>query len=164
MSDQKNREPNFIERRKNEPNFIEKRRQWKSKMEKPLSRRTLMMVLPALVLSVFVMMSAPYLKLMIDQFMKKGDDMSYPMELNLAEREVVEKAGPPPDPDAAMREEYRKQLDAEGFDWRQKPEVQGPDLSFAKERELAVKPIDVELPNTMSELRATSKVSEAPTD
>ncbi len=72
MLNQKNREPNFLEKRRREPNFIEKRRQWKSKMEKPLSRRTLMMVLPALILSVFVMLSAPYLKLIMENSSRKG--------------------------------------------------------------------------------------------
>ncbi|MDQ8186232.1 hypothetical protein [Pelagicoccus sp. SDUM812002] len=164
MLNQKNREPNFIEKRRAEPNFIEKRRQWKSKMEKPLSRRTLMMVLPALVLSVFVMLSAPYLKLIMEEFLKKGTEMSMPMELNLEEVEMKEKAGPPPDPEAVLREEYRKMLEAEGFDWRQKPEIDGPDLRFAKERSLEVKPVDVELPNTMTELRAASQGAETPSD
>ncbi len=162
MLNQKDREPNFIQKRKAEPNFIEKRRQWKSKMEKPLSRRTLMMVLPALILSVFVMMSAPYLKLIMEKFLEKGDDMSYPVELNLKEQKVVEKEGPPPDPEAVMRDEYRKKLEAEGFDWRKKPEIEGPDLRFAKEQTLEVKPVDVELPNTMTELRAASRPAETP--
>ncbi len=162
MLNQNNREPNFLEKRRSEPNFIEKRRQWKSKMEKPLSRRTLVMVLPAIILSVFVMLSAPYLKLMMEKFLKKGDHMSYPMELNIADEKVVEKEGPPPDPDAVMRDEYRKKLEAEGFDWRKKPEIEAPDLSFAKERELPIEPVDVELPNTMTELRAASKPAETP--
>ncbi|MBD5781595.1 hypothetical protein IEN85_18985 [Pelagicoccus sp. NFK12] len=164
MTNHNDREPNFIERRRAEPNFIEKKRQWKSKMEKPLSRRTLMMVLPTLVLSVFVMMSAPYLKLIMEQFMKDGDDMSFPMALNLEEEKKVEKEGPPPDPEALEREAYRKKLEAEGFDWRKKPEIEGPDLSFAKEQDLQVKPLDVELPNTMTELRAASRPSETPSD
>ncbi len=162
MLNQKNREPNFLEKRRREPNFIEKRRQWKSKMEKPLSRRTLMMVLPALILSVFVMLSAPYLKLIMEKFLKKGDDMSYPVELNLGEEQVVEKEAPPPDPDAVMRDEYRKRLEAEGFDWRKKPEIEGPDLSFAREQDLPIVPVEVELPNTMAELRAASKPAETP--
>ncbi len=164
MLNQKNREPNFIEKRKSEPNFIEKRRQWKSKMEKPLGRRTLMMVLPALVLSVFVMMSAPYLKLIMEQFLEEGDDMSFPMELNLNDREVVEKEGPPPDPEKVARDLYRQRLEDEGFDWTKTPEVEGPDLGFAKERDLTVEAIDVELPNTMTELRAASKPSETPSE
>lgn len=164
MLNQKDREPNFIEKRRAEPNFIEKKRQWKSNMEKPLSRRTLMMVLPALVLSVFVMMSAPYLKLIMEQFLEEADDMSYPMELNLQEAKVVEREGPPPDPEVLAREKYRKQLEAEGFDWRKKPEVDGPDLSFAREQPLEVKPVDVELPNTMTELRAASRPAETPSE
>lgn len=163
MLNQKDREPNFIEKRRAEPNFIEKKRQWKSKMEKPLSRRTLLMVLPALILSVFVMMSAPYLKLIMEQFLQEGDDMSYPVELNLEDAKVVEKQGPPPDPDAVMREAYRKQLEAEGFDWRKKPEIEGPDLRFAKEQTLEVKPVQVELPNTMTELQAASSSSPSET-
>lgn len=164
MTNQKNREPNFIQRRKEEPNFIEKRRQWKSKMEKPLSRRTLLMVLPALVLSVFIMMSAPYLKLMMEKFLKAGDEMTYPLELNLKDEKVVEKAGPPPDPEIVARDQYRQRLEEQGFDWRRVPEIDGPDLSFARERELPLRPVEVELPNTMAELRAISKSAEAPSE
>ncbi|EDY83488.1 hypothetical protein VDG1235_3115 [Verrucomicrobiia bacterium DG1235] len=154
----------MLNQKNREPNFIEKRRQWKSKMDKPLSRRMLIMVLPALVLSVFVMMSAPYLKIMVEEFMKSGDDMSYPVELDISDKKVVEKEGPPPDPDAVLRDEYRKQLEAEGFDWRKKPEVEGPDLSFARERELPIVPVEVELPNTMTELQSRSKNEEAPSE
>lgn len=164
MLNQKNREPNFIQKRKSEPNFIEKRRQWKSGMEKPLSRRTLMMVLPALILSVFVMMSAPYLKLIMEQFLQEGDDMSYPMLLNTADEKVVEKEGPPPDPDKIARDLYRQRLEAEGFDWTKKPEVEGPDLGFAKEREIPIDPVDVELPNTMTELRRASEPTDTPSE
>lgn len=164
MTNQKNREPNFIQRRKEEPNFIDKRRQWKSKMEKPLGRRTLLMVLPALVLSVFIMMSAPYLRLMMEKYLQAGDDMSYPVELNLKDEKVVEKAGPPPDPEIVARDQYRKRLEEQGFDWRKTPEIEGPDLSFAKERDLPLAPVDVELPNTMTELRASSKPAETPSE
>lgn len=162
MVKKEKREPNFIERRKGEPNFIEKRRQWTSKVQKPLSRRTMLMVLPLLVLSVFVMMSAPYLKLIVEEFMKPGPDMSYPLELNLAQSAVVEKAEPPPSPDAVLRDDYRAMLEAEGFDWTQKPEIEGPDLSFAKERALEVKPLEVELPATMMELRTDASLFEDP--
>ncbi|MBK1879221.1 hypothetical protein [Pelagicoccus mobilis] len=152
----------MLNQRNREPNFLEKKRQWKSKMEKPLSRRMLMMMLPAVILSVFVIMSAPYLKLIMEQFLEDGDMMSAPMELNLKEEKVVEKKGPPPNPDAVIREDYRRKLEAEGFDWRKKPEIEGPDLGFAKEQEHPIEPIDVELPNTMTELQAQSKPAETP--
>lgn len=145
-------------------NFIEKRRQWKSKMDKPLSRRMLIMVLPALVLSVFVMMAAPYIKLMMEKYMRGGVEMSYPTEMDISETKVVEKAGPPPSPEAVLRQEYRDKLDAEGFDWRKKPEIPEPDLNFAQERELPIKPVPVDLPNTMTELQARSAGGEAPSN
>lgn len=154
----------MLNQKNKEPNFIEKRRQWKGGMEKPLSRRMLVMLLPAVILSVFVVMSAPYLKLILEEFWDKDKMMSTPSELNLEDEKVVEKEGPPPDPDAVMREEYRKRLDAEGFDWRKKPEVEGPDLSFAREQELPIEPLAVELPNTMTELRAQSKLAETPSE
>jgi len=154
----------MLNQKKREPNFIEKKRQWKSKMEQPLSRRMLVMLLPALILSVFVIMSAPYLKIIFEKFLDEGEMMSAPMELNLDNKEEAEKQGPPPNPDALVRDEYRKRLEAEGFDWRKKPEIEGPDLSFAKERELPIEPIDVELPNTMTELQAQSKPAETPSE
>ncbi|MBC2606883.1 hypothetical protein [Pelagicoccus albus] len=152
----------MLNQKNREPNFIEKRRQWKSKMEKPLSRRTLMMILPALILSVFVMMSAPYLKIIIDEFLNKGTEMSTPMELNIADEKKVEKEGPPPDPDAVLRQEYRDKLDAEGFDWRKKPELEMDPINLAEEKPIDVKPVDVELPNTMTELQSRSKSGETP--
>lgn len=154
----------MMNNRNKELNFIEKRRQWKSKMEKPLSRRMLMMVLPAIILSVFVMMSAPYLKLIMDQFLTEGTEMSAPMELNLKDDAAVEKAGPPPDPDAVMRQAYRERLEAEGFDWRAKPELELPEISLVQERVHEVKPIDVDLPNTMTELQARSQPAETPSE
>lgn len=111
------------------------------------------------------MMSAPYLKLIMEEFMKEGDTMSYPMELNLKDAEVVEKQGPPPSADAVILQEYRDELAAEGFDWTKKPELEkAPNLDFAQERELPVNPIDAELPTTMTELRAMSKAAETPSE
>ena len=106
------------------------------------------------------MMSAPYLKLIMEGFLQEGDDMSYPALLNTEDEILTEKAGPPPNPDAVMRDLYRERLEAEGFDWTKKPEIEGPDLSFAKERELPINPIDVELLRT----RRASELTETPSE
>ena len=154
----------MLNQRKREPNFIEKKRQWKSKVEKPLSRRMLLMLMPALILSVFVIMSAPYLKLILEQFLSEDSMITTPAELNLEDEEVVEKKGPPPNPDTVMREEYRKRLEAEGFDWRKKPEVEGPDLSFAREQDHSVEPIEVDLFQTLTELQTRLEPVETPSE
>lgn len=112
------------------------------------------MVLPALILCVFVMMAAPYLKIIVEKYMSKETELNVTLPLNLDdEPEKAEKAGPPPSPEQVMVELRRAELEKEGFDWRKKPEVEGPDLSFAKNREVEVKPVEVELPVTMSELQ-----------
>lgn len=154
----------MLNQNKREPNFIERKRQWKSKMEKPLSGRMLLMLMPALILSVFVIMSAPYLKIIIEKFLDEDSMITTPSELNLEDEEVVEKAGPPPNPETVMRDEYRKRLEAEGFDWRQKPQIDPVDLSFASEQDHTVEAIDVELPSTMTELQARSKPAETPSE
>ncbi|MDQ8201618.1 hypothetical protein [Pelagicoccus sp. SDUM812003] len=142
---------------KKEPNFIEKKRQWKSSMEKPLGRRTLIMVLPALVLCVFVMMSAPYIKLIVEKVMEPGERLHLTAPLNLKdEPEAPVKEGPPPSPEEAMAKFYQDQYDQEGFDWRSKPQVDGPDLNYAKEKPVEVAPLNVDLPVTVSQLRNSS--------
>lgn len=152
----------MLNQKNREPNFIEKKRQWRSKMEKPLSRRMLVMLLPALILSVFAIMSVPYLKLIAEEFLKEGDMMTMPTQVSLEEEKVFEKKGPPPSPEAVMREEYRKRLEEEGFDWRKKPELDAVDLSFAREQEHSVTALEVELPNTMTELQVRSEPTETP--
>lgn len=156
----------MLNQKNREPNFIEKKRQWKSKVDKPLSRRTLMMILPALILSVFVMMSAPYLKVIVEEFMNKGDTLRLTLPVDTeGDEEVAEKAGPPPDPDKVLLEQYRKRLEAEGFDWRAKPEFQGEiDYELVEGRGLQIEPVDVELPVTMTELREQTDSSETPAD
>lgn len=154
----------MLNQKNREPNFIEKRRQWNSKVQKPFSRRTWLMVLPALILSVFVLMSAPYLKLIMEEFMQEGDEMTMPVQLNIDEKEVKKREGPPPSADAVILQDYRASLEKEGFDWRQKPKVEGPDLSYAREQDLPIEPIAVELPNTMTELRSESKTAETPSE
>lgn len=154
----------MLNQRNREPNFIEKKRQWKSKMEKPLSRRTLLMILPALILSVFVIMSAPYLKLIVEEFVNSGEEMSYPLKVDTEEdKEKSERAGPPPDPDKVLLDQYRARLEAEGFDWRAKPQYEGQiDLELVEGHEPTLEPVEVELPATMPELIEQSQAGEAP--
>ena len=143
----------MLERPNKEQNFIEKRREWKSGVDKPLGKRTLLLALPALVLCVFVMMSAPYLNLIVQKYSKEGDMMNLSLPLTLEDEvEPEEPAGPPPNPDDVMLQLYRERLDKEGVDWRSTPQVAGPNLDFAKETPIEVVPLDVELPATMVEL------------
>lgn len=137
---------------KQEPNFIEKRRQWKAGMDKPLGKRTVMAALPAIALCVIALMSAPYLNQLMKAFVKKGNTYeATPLNLEDA-APAPEIVLPPPSPDLGMAEHYQQQLDAEGFDWRKKPEIEGPDLSFAREQKLELLPKVVDLPATAHEL------------
>lgn len=156
----------MLNQKNREPNFIEKKRQWKSQVEKPLSRRTLLMILPALILSVFVIMAAPYLKVIVEEFVNRGDDMTISLPIDTEEeKEKAEVAGPPPDPDKVMLEKYRARLEAEGFDWRSKPEFEGEiDYELVEGHEPTVEPVEVELPSTIAELNQKSTAPETPTE
>ena len=144
-----------------EPNFVEKRRQWKAGMEKPMSRRSLLAIMPALALSVFALLSAPYLDDLLKMFSKKGEEYQV-NEISLKDEPKPEEIVlPPQDPERGLTEFYREQFDKDGFDWRQKPEIEGPDLSYARELDIEVKPVEVELPATMSELARQSRNTES---
>ncbi len=141
----------MLNRPEREQNFIERRRQWKAKADKPLGRNTLLMILPAIVLCVFALMAAPYLKLLMNQFARGGDELKISIPLNLEdEPEKVEAVGPPPSPEQVALEAYRARLEREGFDWRAKPELEMPEkLGFARDREVVIEPLSVELPTTV---------------
>lgn len=140
-----------------ELNFIERRREWKARIEKPLSRRTFLAMIPALALCVFALLSAPYLDDLLRLFVKKGEEYQV-SQLNIKdETKPEEVAGPPADPEAGLADFYREKFDKEGFDWRQKPQVEGPDLTYAREKPLPIEPVEVDLPATMSELEKQSK-------
>ena len=147
------RTQHMFEHFEREPNFIEKRRQWKGGMEKPVGRRTLMMIMPAIILSVFVLLSAPYLHQLFKTF--AGDEKTLNLKsISLEEPEEVKEAPPlPARPEEAMAQYYRDRYDREGFDWRARPEVDPQvDALYARELEIEVTPLDVELPATMAEL------------
>lgn len=146
----------MLDKLKKEQNFIEKRREWKSGIDKPIGRRSLILALPALFLCVFVMMSAPYLKLLVSKFAKSGDEMNIALPLNLDDAENQERIGPPRSPDNIMLENYREQLEREGFDWRAKPYVDGPNLNFARDLPIELAPVPIDLPVTMTELERQS--------
>ncbi len=126
-----------------EPNFIEKRRQWKAGIEKPLSRRSLLAVLPAIALCVFALLAAPYLDDLLRLFVKKGETYEL-TALSTAElAETAAKEEPPVAPEAGMADFYREKFEREGFDWRQTPTVEGPDLTYAREKPLPIEPLAV---------------------
>lgn len=146
---------NKLNKREKEPNFIDKRRQWKSQLDSPLTRRSLIMVLPAVVLCVFLMLAAPYLKILVEEMVQDGDELIISRPLNLEdEPEKAEDIGPPPNPEQVLLQQYRERLEAEGFDWRATPQVEAPDLGLAREQPIAIEPVAVELPSTMAELEA----------
>ncbi len=151
----------YEQRIKKEPNFIEKRRQWKAGIDKPLGKRTVMAALPAIALCVFALMSAPYLHQLMKALVKEGDSFEA-TPLSLVDAPAApEIVLPPPSPDAGMAEFYQQQLSAEGFDWRKRPEIEGPDLSYARERPVVVSPVPVELPATALEVERMRQDSAA---
>lgn len=146
----------MFEKFQREPNFIEKRRQWKGELDKPVGRRMLMIMLPAIILCVFALMSAPYLKAIFETF-ADGEELRL-KSISLEEpSEPKAAAESPVSPEVSMAQFYRDRYDREGFDWRNKPQVERQATEhFARDLEIEVSPLGVELPVTMAELERAS--------
>ncbi len=147
----------MLQRHEEEKNFIEKKREWKGELDKPLKRSTLIVMLPALIIGVFLVMSVPYIKIIMEKVL--GEDVTLDLKsLNLKEAPMrAEKALPPPNPEQKMAEFYRDLYDREGFDWRAVPVAPEQDMELAQEQPIELAPIEVELPLTESELNRMAK-------
>ena len=123
-----------------EPNFIERKRQWKGELDKPMKKRTLMMVLPAVILCVFVVMSAPYLKKIVE--IMAEPEPTYDLKaLNLEETpEAKTVEGPPPDVEELMAQRVRDELAAQGIDWQNPPLLPAIEPRLVERRELRIEP------------------------
>ncbi len=72
------------------------------------------------------------------------------VNIELAEdKEVAVPATPPPNPDLAIAEIYQKLYDEQGFDWRNPPEIEIPEIE-REEIQKEIKPVEVELPLMMN--------------
>ena len=144
----------MLNRKDQEPNFIERKREWRGGIDSGLNKRTIILILPAIILGVFVLMAAPYVDDIYKTFVKKGDKVHLSEMNTEEEKEAVEKPGPPPNPEQVVAEFHRKRLEEEGFDWRAEPKLEEPvfipEETALPAREL--KRLAVEVPSTYAEL------------
>jgi hypothetical protein len=123
----------------------EKREAWRSRLDKPIGRGTLLALIPTLAMCVFLVMSAPYLKIIAVRFFEIEKDHVV-LSVDLAEdTEAVAPIGPPPNPELAIAKIYQKLYDEEGFDWRNPPVIEYPEIKREEIRK-EIKPVEVEWP------------------
>ena len=105
----------------------------------------LLTLIPTLIMCVFLVMAAPYLKSITLKFFEMDrEEVLLPVEL-AEDLEPELPAVPPPNPDLAIAELYQKQFDEQGFDWRTPPKIELP----KEEKEEIIKEIkmvEVDLP------------------
>ena len=131
--------------RKQKP-FEEKRELWRSKLNKPIGPGMMITLIPTLIMCVFLVMAAPYLKSMLLKFFEM-DQESVIVPISLSEHsELVLPDTPPPNPEIAIAEIYQRQFDKEGFDWRKPPELEIPEEILTEEIVKEIKPVPVEIP------------------
>lgn len=122
-----------------------KREIWRSKIDKPIGPGMLVTLVPTLVMCVFLVMAAPYLKSITMKFFEL-DRVEVLLPIELAEdSETALPAVPPPNPDVAIAEIYQKRFDEQGFDWRTPPEIEFP-VEEKEEIRKDIKMVEVELP------------------
>lgn len=148
----------MFERQKEEQTFVEKKRQWKAGIDKPMKRGTFLMLLPALIIGVFLLISAPYIKIIMQKLVNPNDEIqlrSLSIEDAPEKKEKTEDAVPPLSPEAAQAKYYQDRYDKEGFDWRSTPEANAPETEVAV-NEIELNEIPVEIPSTMAQLKKMS--------
>lgn len=105
----------------------------------------LLTLIPTLIMCVFLVMAAPYLKSITLKFFEMDrEEVLLPVEL-AEDLEPELPAVPPPNPDIAIAELYQKQFDEQGFDWKTPPKIELP----KEEKEEIIKEIkmvEVDLP------------------
>ncbi len=123
----------------------EKREIWRSKLDKPVGPGMLVTLVPTLIMCVFLVMAAPYLKSIVLKFFELDKEQVI-LPIEVADDALKEPPpGPPPPTEQAIAEIYQRRFDAEGFDWRTKPEIEFPEeakTELAKE----LRPVEVEIP------------------
>jgi len=124
---------------------MEKREVWRSRLDKPIGPGMLITLVPTLIMCVFLVMAAPYLKSIAIRILGSHKDKVI-LNVKLAEdTEIIVPQQPPPNPELAIARIYQKLYDEQGFDWRTKPEIEFPKV-VRDEIQKEIKPVEVELP------------------
>lgn len=105
----------------------------------------LLTLIPTLLMCTFLVLAAPYLKPIVMRVLNVEKDYLI-LNVEVAEdTESVAPVTPPPNPDLANAEFYQKLYDEQGFDWRNPPKLEIPEIEYT-EIEKEIKPVEVELP------------------
>ncbi|MEM9157879.1 MAG: hypothetical protein AAGB46_02430 [Verrucomicrobiota bacterium] len=134
--------------KQSEPNFIDKRRVWKSDLDRKRTRGMLLASIPAIVLCLFVVLSAPFIARVLSEFISTdyGEEKEAYRIDTAEETAPIEKQAPPRNPDLVIAEIYQKKFDEEGFDWRAKPVLETPVVEAAPEKKRELQMMNVEIP------------------
>lgn len=129
-----------------EETFIDRKRAYRSRLDKPVGPSLMITVLPSIVICLFVIMAAPYMKRIVDKFILKPENQVIRSIDVTAETETVAETGPPPSADAVILEITKRRLKEEGFDIHTKPSLEMPTAS--RERpQVEIKPLPLLLGN-----------------
>lgn len=101
-------------------------------------------LIPTLIMCVFLLMAAPYLKSIAFKFFEIEKDQVILSVDMVDETEFALPPVPPPNPEIVATQLYRRELEAQGFDWRTKPEIELPEETRV-EIQKEIKPVEVEL-------------------
>lgn len=128
---------------------VEKREIWRSRLDKSIGPGMLVTLVPTLIMCVFLVMAAPYLKSIAMRILGSERE-SIILNVKLAEdTEPVVALLPPPNPELAIAKIYQKLYDEQGFDWRTNPVIEFPEVERV-EIQKEIKPVEVELPLTLN--------------
>jgi hypothetical protein len=104
----------------------------------------LLTLIPTLLMCTFLVLAAPYLKPIVMRVLNVEKDYLI-LNVELAEdKELVAPVTPPPNPDLANAAFYQKLYDGQGFDWRNPPKLEIPEIEYT-EIQKEIKPVEVEL-------------------
>lgn len=142
----------MLDQKLKEENFIDRKRQWKSGLDQRMGPSFMLTILPAVVMCVFLLMAAPYIRQIVAKYMT-GDKKEVVQEARKLDiTDAPAPAAPvaiPGNPEHADAEFYQKLYDEQGVNWRDGPVWEGPDESAIPEKEIVIEPLDVEIPASM---------------
>ncbi|MGY8696736.1 MAG: hypothetical protein ACKVGW_21385 [Verrucomicrobiia bacterium] len=122
---------------------------WRSRLDKHPGPGMLLTLIPTLLMCTFLVLAAPYLKPIVMRVLNVEKDYLI-LNVDLAEdTEPVAPVVPPPNPDLANAEFYQKLYDEQGFDWKNPPKLEIPEIEYV-EIQKEIKPVEVELPLMMN--------------
>ena len=129
-----------------EESFYDRKHAYRSQLDKPIGPSMMITVLPSVIMCVFIVLAAPYIKQIVEKFVVAGDEQVV-RKIELAEeKQIVEAEGPPPSADAVILEITRRRLKERGFEEQTKELIEVPRLEAVRPK-LDIKPLPMILPD-----------------